>query len=1062
MKDLHLFDLLPYGIITVDSSGMITSVNSALLKFTGFEEDVFINKHFSRIPVLNKNNQNKINTVITAILKGEKHQNFEIRWERAGGELRDTEVIISPQYENSRIVGAIGLFRDITKRKKIENDLVSSKNNYQSLVSIIHDIVFKIDKDDRIIEVNCTENAPLYLSKEQFIGKRHREVMPEYLNDLYSVAVSEVRKNKLPQSYKYSLMIGDEVKWFNATLNQFDNDGSIIAGIKDITELSIAQEKTKNQSLQLQKLLEMGRLLTSTLDIEKVFEHVSIQVRTLLNCNGVTIYILEEDDKTLQPVYAYDPPYEEQILATKVSIDNSFSGQVVKSKKGMIINYAEQQTDGYHIPGTPVDEDHLIVAPFIVNENVIGTLNIYRRDEVFSSADLDLVDTFILFASTAVNNAKKHKELQALIERYKQIEKNLRESENRFKSIVESSPLGIHMYTLKEDGDLIFCGANQSADSILNVDNSQFIGKTIEEAFPPLKDTEVPQKYKAAASKGINWKTQQISYQDDQISGAFEVYAFQTSPDQMVAMFLDITERKKAEEEIRKSEIKYRTLTENLNVGVFRSTNDSQGKFIEVNTTLIKMFGYSSREEIEQVYVSDLYKDKEGREKFLTKLKNSDTVVHDELELQKKDGSVFIGSVSTIAIRDKNYNILFYDGIIDDITERKLEQQAVEEALESANQANRVKDLFMANMSHEIRTPLNSLLGFSNIIHDRFAEKMDAEEKEYFKIINSSGQRLLRSVHEVLDISQITAGVMPYNPATVQLSDLVKSVYDQFIPVAQDKQLDYNFENNIENSVVKVDEHSIIKAISNLIDNAIKYTDQGSVTVSLEMQDGKNILLIKDTGIGINQDYIEKIYDSFSQESMGYTKKYQGLGLGLSIAKKCLDINEVPITIESESGVGTTFKLTFTPVDKEAESRASVIPGNHLLKTNQNYNQEQPVILLVEDDVNNRKIMEVILNRQYITSHAESVSGAKIQLQENNVGLILLDLSLAGDEDGLELMEHIKSIDEYKHIPVIAVTAHAFPRDKENALKAGCVDYMSKPINIKALLKKIEIYYNTI
>lgn len=134
----------------------------------------------------------------------------------------------------------------------------------------------------------------------------------------------------------------------------------------------------------------------------------------------------------------------------------------------------------------------------------------------------------------------------------KQVEEALRESEKKFRNIIESSPMGMHMYQLEADGRLVFTGANPSADALLGVENSQFIGKTIEEAFPPLKDTEVPERYRLAAGKGIPWETEQIAYEDDKIAGAFEVHAFQTSPGRMVTTFLEITERKRAEEEIKK------------------------------------------------------------------------------------------------------------------------------------------------------------------------------------------------------------------------------------------------------------------------------------------------------------------------------------------------------------------------------------------------------------------------------------------------------------------------------------------------------------------------------
>ncbi|MFH1851149.1 MAG: hybrid sensor histidine kinase/response regulator, partial [Candidatus Neomarinimicrobiota bacterium] len=349
-----------------------------------------------------------------------------------------------------------------------------------------------------------------------------------------------------------------------------------------------------------------------------------------------------------------------------------------------------------------------------------------------------------------------------------------------------------------------------------------------------------------------------------------------------------------------------------------------------------------------------------------------------------------------------------------------------------------------------------ALLGFSGIIEGRFKERITEEEKEYFRIVRDSGQRLMNTVHEILDISELTAGVVPYNPKIVQLAVPVANTFSELQLKAEEKQLDFKLDNQIGEGTVKVDEPSLVKALSNLFENAIKYTDTGHVHIKLSESSGKYILTVSDTGIGISPDYLGQMYDAFSQESSGYTKKYQGLGLGLSITKSCLDLNTIPIAVESKQGFGTTFTLTFTPAAETKEAPVIEIAqpaSGQAVKVKTP--KERPVVLLVEDDLNNRKTLQAILKRHYETPYAVSVSAAKEQLREHDVDLILLDLSLEGREDGLDLVAYMKAKDEYKAIPVIAVTAHAFPKDRENALTGGCDDYMSKPIDIEKLLGKI-------
>ena len=181
---------------------------------------------------------------------------------------------------------------------------------------------------------------------------------------------------------------------------------------------------------------------------------------------------------------------------------------------------------------------------------------------------------------------------ETMEEKAKEPEDTAAESELKFQNIIESSPMGIHMYQLNPDGQLIFTGANPAADRILGINNEQFVGKTIEEAFPPLVNTEVPERYRKACESGESWQTEQIEYQDEKIRGAFEVHAFQTSPGNMAAMFFDITERKRAEEKLKKSEIKYRQLFEKSTDALF-VVEKSSGRYLDANAAAEELTGYS-------------------------------------------------------------------------------------------------------------------------------------------------------------------------------------------------------------------------------------------------------------------------------------------------------------------------------------------------------------------------------------------------------------------------------------------------------------------------------------
>ncbi|RMF08683.1 MAG: sensor histidine kinase [Candidatus Neomarinimicrobiota bacterium] len=235
-------------------------------------------------------------------------------------------------------------------------------------------------------------------------------------------------------------------------------------------------------------------------------------------------------------------------------------------------------------------------------------------------------------------------------------------------------------------------------------------------------------------------------------------------------------------------------------------------------------------------------------------------------------------------------------------------------AKEKAEQNERVKTLFLANMSHEIRTPLNSILGFIQIVKQEVKAHLTGEQMDHFDIIEMSSERLMNTVHEILDISQIEAGTFQVKPTQLNFSDLVGEAYREHRQKALDKKLNYQLHLPDAPVYIQGDRYSVYQAVSNLVSNAIKYTEKGRVDIALTAHRQKATLVINDTGIGMSREYLEKVFDTFSQESVGYTKKFQGIGLGLSLAKRYVDLNQGSINVTSEKGVGTTFTLEFKTI----------------------------------------------------------------------------------------------------------------------------------------------------
>jgi CheY-like chemotaxis protein len=271
------------------------------------------------------------------------------------------------------------------------------------------------------------------------------------------------------------------------------------------------------------------------------------------------------------------------------------------------------------------------------------------------------------------------------------------------------------------------------------------------------------------------------------------------------------------------------------------------------------------------------------------------------------------------------------------------------------------------------------------------------------------------------------------------------------------KDIELIFQNNCDESTILADESSVIMSISNLIGNAIKFSSRGSIHLILHKDSDDSIILdVVDTGIGIGVEYLDKIFEPYLQERMGYGRMYDGVGLGLALVKKVLDLSGAKISVKSIKGEGTTFSVNFGKAVKIDEKTMEVTTHSKISPVSEKLHK--PLILIVEDDSINQMTIKRFLDKSYDSIVSKS-SGAAIDLLRNNkIDLILMDISILGEKNGLELTKDLKSSKEYSHIPVIAITGAAFEVDRQNAIESGCDNFLAKPFSKLELLDMINLY----
>ena len=510
----------------------------------------------------------------------------------------------------------------------------------------------------------------------------------------------------------------------------------------------------------------------------------------------------------------------------------------------------------------------------------------------------------------------------------------------------------------------------------------------------------------------------------------------------------DITGRKNMEVELIDSEIRYHDLFENSSE--FLYTLDLKGSFTDVNKAAQALTGYP-KSELLKTNFRDYTQKKDHRNLFctLSNIYKTGKPVHDfPVEAIIKDKSIKYFETSLTLLK-KGDQIIGFHGSSKDITERKRAEEELIRAKEKAEAGNRLKTAFMNNISHEVRTPLNGILGFSNLITQ--PDITDDEKVEYYSHIKTSSNRLLSTIDNYMDSSLIASGTMEVNRKPMDLHPMLYQLRDQFQPLCAIKDLEYHLEipGKTERITLYSDAELLRKALSHLLDNAVKFTAKGEITVGYAIKPGVLEFFVKDTGSGISKEAQTRIFESFVQEELLHTRGYEGSGLGLSIAQGLVRLLGGELRVESEKGAGSTFFFTLPREETE-----TVIIAKTEGKQKAGLVENQ-VILIAEDEESNLVYFQTILSKTAVTvlSANNGEEAVDVCRAHPEISLVLMDLKMPV-MDGLEATRAIKTFRE--NLPIIAITAFAMSGDEKRALDAGCDDYLSKPVTREALLEKLK------
>jgi signal transduction histidine kinase/CheY-like chemotaxis protein len=373
------------------------------------------------------------------------------------------------------------------------------------------------------------------------------------------------------------------------------------------------------------------------------------------------------------------------------------------------------------------------------------------------------------------------------------------------------------------------------------------------------------------------------------------------------------------------------------------------------------------------------------------------------------------------------------------------------ESKEKAEESDRLKSAFLANMSHEIRTPMNGILGFSDLL--KKPNLSGERQKKYIGIIQKSGKRMLNIINDIISISKIESGLMEMNLQESNINEQIEYIYTFFKPEIEGKGMQFSFKSSLPSreAILITDREKVFSILTNLLKNAIKYSEKGSIEFGYIIKGETIEFFVKDTGIGIPEDRQEAIFERFIQADISDKKALQGAGLGLSISKAYVEMLGGKIWMESEVGKGSTFYFTLKYHPETINNHSS---KNEILPSGEKAPQKQMKVLVAEDDETSKEFLSIVVQEFakeiiYVRTGNEAVA---VCSNNPDIDLILMDIQMP-ELNGYEASRQIRQFN--KDVIIIAQTAYALEGDIEKAHDAGCNDYITKPIVAKELEQMI-------
>ncbi len=1055
-KTLEQINLVGFRI---EKDETVSFCNDFLLKVTGWSREEVIGSNFFELFVAPAERAVRRQEFYRALQNGGFFDHSERSMLGKDGQSRYIQfssVVLNSTKGEITAITRIG--EDVTEKKKVNMALARTHAQLQDLFDNANDLIQIISLSGDILFVNRAWKEKLGYEGPELEKLNLRDLVhPDHTR-------STLRKFK-------KILKGEKLFKFQTVFVSKDGKNIYLAGsvscryengrptafrciLYDTTD-RIRAEKAQNLYYSI------ASLTTKSDNLETLYQNIHKELSKVIEVKNFYITLYNSEKNYLYFPYYVDEDFDGEVRLTQRRVGRGLTEYAMFYNKPLFL-YEEQivqLASEHNLELYGAIPKVWLGVPLKIENRITGIIAVkcYRSRTTYSIRDLELLD----FISGQIALA---------IER-KQNEEKLHKQTARLNAIFES---GTHlMWSVNRKMLLTSFNQNYSESieqqygirPVTNVNLDRVRSELLNDpqfVYLEPKYTSAflgqPQYFETQVKDKLGRKVWREVYLNPILSkdGSIE---------EVSAIAHDITEKKQSEIALIESERKFRDIFESFQDIYYRS--DLKGHIIMISPSAYEMSGYQPSEIIGR-RITEFYPMREKSQKVFRELLRNGMVKNFEVPFRTKEGAELQFILNIRIIYGDGGQPVAIEGVARDITELKKSAEELLKAKEVAEKSLKVKERFLANMSHEIRTPMNGIIGMIDLISDT---PLLPKQKEYVNTIKKSSETLLHILNDILDLSKIEAGKMELHKAPMSLEVAIEKLYALFSQQAGAKrnQLLYHIEPEVPEFII-ADETRLLQILSNLTANAIKFTENGMVSIYVSLSESRGKLkklrvAVQDTGIGISEDNLALLFNSFTQVDSSSSKTYAGTGLGLAISKELSRLMNGDIGVTSEPTKGSTFWFTFEA--KETTISPLQVHTEHTdFKEGDHFENAAPFILLTDDNPVNQKVASEILQK----------SGCRLELASNGFeaidrvretyadptrrkyDIIFMDIQMP-DMDGVTATRHIRALGLPHLPPIIAMTAYSMREDRERFLNQGMDDYISKPIRAHLLINKVKEWF---